>query len=153
MRVSAKAEYAIRACAELAQVTNELDVLRTDTLAESQALPVSFLSQILATLRRAGIVISVRGQSGGYRLAKPADTITLADIVRAVDGPLVTVRDLRPPDVSYTGPAATLPEVWVALRAAVRDVLERVTVQDLSVGALPRHIRELAERADARLNP
>lgn len=148
MRVSAKADYAVRACAELAART-EGESVPTDLLASGQGIPVSFLERIMGDLRRAGVVASVRGRSGGYRLARPAAETTLADVIRAVDGPLVTVRDERPPSLTYDGSAAALLEVWVALRASVRDVLDVVTLADLVAGRLPASVHDLAARADA----
>jgi len=123
------------------------------TFATGQGLPVSFLERILGDLRRAGIVASVRGRSGGHRLARPASEVTLADVFRAVDGPLVTVRDERPPSLEYEGSAAALLEVWVALRASVRDVLDRVTIDDVVRRDLPEGVHALAARADAWENP
>ncbi|OLT46575.1 Rrf2 family transcriptional regulator [Cellulosimicrobium sp. CUA-896] len=152
MRVSAKADYAVRACAELAASPHG-DPVRAEDLAAGQGLPVSFLERILGDLRRAGVVASVRGRSGGYRLVRPAEEITLADVFRAVDGPLVTVRDERPPSLTYDGAAAGLLDVWVALRASVRDVLDVVTVADVVRRDLPPAVRRLAARADAWENP
>ena len=152
MRVSAKADYAVRACAELAASPHG-DPVAADALAAGQGLPVSFVERILGDLRRAGIVASVRGRSGGYRLARGADQVTLAEVIRAVDGPLVTVRDERPPSLAYEGSAAALLDVWVALRVSVRDVLDQVTLASLVGGALPEHVREMAARADAWENP
>ena len=117
----------MRACAELAASPHG-DPVRADDLASGQQLPVAFLERILGDLRRGGVVTSVRGRSGGYRLARPADEITLADVIRAVDGPLVTVRDERPTALEYGGSAQALLEVWVALRVSVRDVLDQVTL-------------------------
>lgn len=152
MRVSAKADYAVRACAELAASPHG-EPVRAEDLAASQGLPVSFLERILGDLRRAGVVASVRGRAGGYRLVRPAEEVTLADVFRAVDGPLVTVRDERPPSLAYDGAAAGLLDVWVALRASVRDVLDVVTVADVVRRDLPPGVRALAARADAWENP
>jgi len=152
MRVSAKADYAVRACAELAASPHG-DPVAADVLAAGQGLPVSFVERILGDLRRAGIVASVRGRSGGYRLARAADEVTLAEVIRAVDGPLVTVRDVRPPSLSYEGSAAALLDVWVALRVSVREVLDQVTLASLVGGALPEHVREMAASAGAWENP
>ena len=149
MRVSAKADYAVRACAELAASPHG-DPVRADDLAVGQQLPVAFLERILGDLRRGGVVTSVRGRSGGYRLARPADEITLADVIRAVDGPLVTVRDERPTALEYGGSAQALLEVWVALRVSVRDVLDQVTLAGLVSGRAPA-ARARARRARGRL--
>jgi len=152
MRVSAKADYAVRACAELAASPHG-DPVAAEVLADGQGIPVSFLERILGDLRRAGIVASVRGRSGGYRLARGADEVTLADVIRAVDGPLVTVRDERPPSLSYEGSASALLEVWVALRSSVRQVLDEVTLASLVSGRLPSGVHALAEAEGAWDNP
>ena len=152
MRVSAKADYAVRACAELA-ISPQGEPIAVDTLAAGQGLPTSFLERILGDLRRGGVVLSVRGRSGGYRLARPAAEITLADVMRAVEGPLVTVRDERPPSLTYEGSAAALLDVWVALRVSVRDVLDEVTIEQLAQGDLPAAVTAMLQRADAWENP
>lgn len=152
MRVSAKAEYAVRACVELAIRGGDPPV-SVETLAAAQGLPVSFLERIVADLRRAGIVASTRGAGGGYRLTRPPERITLADVIRAVDGPLVFVRGARPPDLAYDGAAEPLLTVWVALRASVRSVLETVTLAHLAAGSLPHDIAALAADQDAWSNP
>ena len=152
MRVSAKADYAVRACAELASRPGGESVA-SEGLAEGQGIPTSFLERIMGDLRRGGVVTSVRGRSGGYLLARGADEITLADIIRAVDGPLVTVRDVRPPGLTYEGSATALLDVWVALRASVRDVLEQVTLAQVVSRELPPHVVAQAAREDAWLNP
>lgn len=152
MRVSAKADYAVRACAELATSPHG-DPVPSDVLAAGQDIPVSFLERILGDLRRAGIVASVRGRSGGYRLARPAEQVTLAEVIRAVDGPLVTVRDERPPSLEYEGSAAALLDVWVALRTSVRQVLDVVTLAHLVAGDLPPQVRALSETVGAWDNP
>lgn len=152
MRVSAKADYAVRACAELASRPGGESV-SSDVLAAGQDIPTSFLERIMGDLRRGGVVTSVRGRSGGYLLARAAGEITVADVIRAVDGPLVTVRDVRPPALAYEGSAAGLLDVWVALRASVRDVLDVVTLADLVGRDLPEAVQRLAAREDAWQNP
>ncbi|MGO2042428.1 MAG: RrF2 family transcriptional regulator [Cellulosimicrobium funkei] len=152
MRVSAKADYAVRACAELAASPHG-DPVRAEDLATGQGLPVSFLERILGDLRRAGIVASVRGRSGGHRLARPASEVTLADVFRAVYGPLVTVVYVVTPCVVNYGYGAGVVEVWIALRASVRDVLDRVTIDDVVRRDLPDDVHALAARADAWENP
>ena len=152
MRVSAKADYAVRACAELA-TSPEGTAVPAEVLAAGQGIPTTFLERILGDLRRAGVVTSVRGRSGGYRLARAAAQVSLADVIRAVDGPLVTVRDERPPALSYDGSAAALLDVWVALRASVRDVLDEVSLADLVAGELPAPVQALVARADSWENP
>jgi Rrf2 family protein len=146
MRTTAKADYAVRAAVELAAVG---DVMTADQIAQAQGIPLNFLENILGELRRAGLVSSRRGQAGGYLLAKPADEIAIADVIRAVEGPLANVRGLSPDELDYEGSAKKLRYVWVALRANVRDVLERVTLADVASGELPAHVKELTSDADA----
>jgi Rrf2 family protein len=152
VRVSAKAEYAVRACLELAARAGDPPV-SVETLAGAQGLPASFLERIVADLRRAGIVASTRGAGGGYRLTRSAGAITLADVIRAVDGPLVFVRGTRPPDLAYDGAAEPLLTVWVALRASVRSVLGAVTLADLAANTLPPEVLALAADGEAWSNP
>ncbi|WP_407320247.1 Rrf2 family transcriptional regulator [Isoptericola halotolerans] len=152
MRISAKADYAVRASIELAAVTDGAPV-SAEVLASAQDVPHRFLEAILRDLRRDGIVASRRGVGGGYVLARPADRITVADVVRAVDGPLVYVRDQRPSDLDYSGSAASLLHVWVALRANVRAVLAQVTLADLAAGAVPEELRRLVDDEEAWENP
>jgi Rrf2 family protein len=146
VRTTAKADYAVRAAIELASVGG---LANAEQIAQAQGIPLNFLENILRDLRRAGIVESRRGQSGGYALARPADEITVADVIRAVEGPLANVRGQAPEALAYPGAAAKLRDVWVALRANVRGVLERVTLADLARGALPPHVEELTRDADA----
>jgi Rrf2 family protein len=140
VRVSARADYAIRALVELA-AAGPAASLRGDAIATAQGIPVKYLENLLADLRRARLVTSQRGLRGGYRLAKPAASITLADVIRAIDGPLAGVRDEAPEDVTYPGVAASLRDVWVALRASMRTVLEAVTLADVAAGRLPAPVR------------
>jgi Rrf2 family protein len=147
MHVSAKSDYAVRAAIELAAAAD--GPVKGERIAEAQQIPIKFLENILSDLRHAGYVQSQRGAEGGYWLAAPADTITLADIIRAVDGPLANVRGARPESVAYTGSASHLVDVWIAVRVALRGVLERVTLADLVAGTLPDGVRELIGDADA----
>ena len=147
MRVSAKAAYAIRAAVELA--TRGDGPTKGDVIADAQQIPPNFLENILADLRTAGIVTSRRGAEGGYWLARPASEIALADVIRAVDGPLANVRGVRSEQLAYEGSAAKLLEVWVAVRASLRNVLERVTLADVASGSLPASVTELAASPDA----
>jgi Rrf2 family protein len=147
VRTTAKADYAVRAAIELAASAD--GPIPADRIAEAQHIPVNFLENILLDLRRAGIIESRRGASGGYLLAKPADEIAVADVVRAVEGPLASVRGISPDALEYEGSATELREVWVALRAAVRSVLEHVTLADIANGTLPPHIAELTREPDA----
>jgi len=148
MRTTAKAEYAVRAAVELAAV-GAGEPVKAEQIAEAQSIPLNFLENILAELRRAGIVESRRGAAGGYLLARPADAISLADVIRAVEGPLANVRGMSPDTLDYEGSAERLRDVWVALRASVRVVLEQVTLADVARGELPPHIVELTQSADA----
>ena len=147
MRVSAKADYAIRATVELAAAG--AGPVKGDRIAQAQEIPPNFLENILVDLRNAGLVASKRGAEGGYWLARPADEITLADVIRAVDGPLANVRGVRSELVTYQGSAERLREVWVAVRASLRAVLEHVTVADLARGELPPSVAELSADPDA----
>ena len=147
MRTTAKADYAVRAAVELAAHGDA--PVSAERIAEAQQIPVNFLENILLDLRRAGIVESRRGAAGGYLLAKPAKEIVVADVVRAVEGPLASVRGLSPDTLEYEGPAEALRDVWVALRSAVRSVLEHVTLADIASGKLPAHVTRLTREPDA----
>jgi Rrf2 family protein len=147
VEISAKAEYGIRAVAELAAAGG--GPCKVADLAAAQDIPARFLQNILLQLRRRGIVRSQRGADGGYRLARPAGQITLADVLRAVDGPLAGVRGERPDQVHYGGHAAALSDVWVALRVSLRDVLEAITLADLVQGRFPEHVRVALADPDA----
>src|SRR5271167_2575921 len=148
MHVTAKADYAIRAVVELADSSQEAP-RKVDEVAHAQSIPVSFLENILTQLRSSGIVRSQRGPEGGYWLAQPADEVNLAQIIRAVEGPLVGVRGQRPEEVVYAGSAESLQQVWVALRANLRKVLEQVTVADVASGKLPREVLALTREEEA----
>ena len=146
MRISAKADYAVRAAVELA--TGE-GPMKGDRIAEAQDIPLKFLENILIEMRHHGLVRSQRGRDGGYWLAKPADEITIADVVRSVEGPLAHVRGEPPEEVHYSGPAEALEQVWIAVRANLRAVVEQVTVADVASGELPGKIEKLAKDPDA----
>jgi Rrf2 family protein len=150
VRTTAKADYAVRAAVELAALSGKGPV-KADQIAEAQSIPLNFLENILAELRRAGIVESRRGAAGGYLLARPPEDVTLADVIRAVEGPLANVRGMSPDALEYEGSAERLRDVWVALRSSVRAVLEQVTVADVARGELPPHVAELTQAADAWL--
>lgn len=141
MRLSARVDYALRAAAELAAAGDRL--VTSEKLATAQQIPPKFLESILLQLRRAGVVNSQRGPEGGYWLARPADQISLADIIRAIDGPLANVRGQRPEQLGYQGAARGLQDVWVALRASERAILEQVSLADLASGELPAPVRAL----------
>lgn len=151
MRISAKADYAVRAAVELAaaQLADADKPVKAERIATTQDVSVNFLENILGELRHAGIVRSQRGAEGGFRLAKPADEITVADVIRAVEGPLASVRGGPPEDASYGGAATTLPRVWIAVRANLRAVVEHVTLADVAAGRLPARIDRLAEDPEA----
>ncbi len=142
MHLSAKADYAVRAAVHLAGSPDR--PVKGDAIAQAQDIPFPFLGSILRDLREAGVVRSQRGADGGYWLAQPAAAITVADVIRAVDGPLAWVRGVRPEDLEYAGAARALQEVWIAVRANLRDVLEAVTLADVAAGTLPTRITELA---------
>ena len=146
MHIPAKVDYGVRA---LLSLTVAGQPQTTEALAADQQLPPRFLGAILADLRRAGLVASQRGAEGGYRLGRPASEISLADVFRALDGPLAEVRGYRPEATEYAGSAEHLREVWVAVRASLRQVLERVTVADVASGHLPRHVLRLTGDPDA----
>jgi Rrf2 family protein len=149
MRITAKADYAVRAAAELAAAQGDGALVKGEHLAKSQQIPQNFLENILTELRRAGIVRTRRGADGGYQLARPAAEITVADVLRAVEGPLAAVQGNRPESLKYDGAAAHLPDVWVALRASLRSVLEHVTLDDLASGKLPTVVKERTKIKDS----
>ncbi len=148
MRVSAKSDYALRALIEIAS-RGDGDLVSAEEIGRLQDIPHGFLQAILADLRRAGIVMSVRGQSGGWRLGREPGDVSVADIIRAVDGPLVSVYGLRPEAVSYNDSATVLQLVWIAARANLREVFERVTVEMLASGQLPGDVMALTTAEDA----
>lgn len=147
MHISARTDYAMRALLTLA--ASESPRVKGEALTSAQGLPRKFLEQILTELRRAGIVMSQRGADGGYSLARPANRITLADVMRAVDGPLAEVRGLRPEDTTYAGAAEHLQDVWVAVRASLRIVLESVTLADVVEGKFTGTIARLNSNPQA----
>ena len=149
MRITAKADYAVRAAVELAAAEGTGKPVKGEQLAGGQGIPQNFLENILTELRRAGIVRTRRGAEGGYQLALPAAEVTVADVLRAVEGPLAAVQGVRPDELEYSGTAAALPEVWVALRASLRDVLEHVTLADIARGKLPPAVKQRTRVKDA----
>ena len=148
MRVSAKADYALRALIEMASSEGARPV-SAEALGTRQEIPHGFLQAILADLRRAEIVLSQRGQSGGWRLARDPRSVTVADVIRAVDGPLVSVSGQRPESVSYNESAEVLQHVWIAARSSLREVFEQVSIADLAAGALPDDVRRRTDDEDA----
>jgi Rrf2 family protein len=147
MRVSAKADYAIRAMVELAAEGG--GPVKSDRISQAQEIPTKFLENIMSDLRNAGLVRSQRGTDGGYWLAKPAREIDLAQVIRAVDGPLANVRGYRSEEITYSGSAEPLKDVWVAVRASLRAVLERVTLEDVAQRKLPESVMALTRSDDA----
>lgn len=148
MRVTAKSDYALRALIEIARRDDGAPV-SAEELGRLQDIPHGFLQAILADLRRAGMVIAQRGQSGGWRLSRDAEEISVADVVRAVDGPLVSVYGMRPESVEYNANAAVLQHVWIAGRQALRDVFEKVSVRQLADGRLPKAVTSRTADEDA----
>jgi len=148
MRVSAKSDYALRALIEMA-VRQDGRAVSAEELGRVQEIPHGFLQAILADLRKAGIVISQRGQSGGWRMGRDPESVSVADVIRAVDGPLVSVYGLRPEAVSYNGSAEVLQHVWIAARRSLRDVFEQVSIQQLADGRLPKAVTSRTADGDA----
>lgn len=147
MRISAKADYAVRAVVELSDTGDS--PTKGDRIAEAQGIPLQFLEQILLELKHARLIRARRGAKGGYWLSKEPEEISIADVIRAVEGPLANIQDDAPETTSYPGKAEPLTQVWVAVRAALRDVLEEVTVADVRDGTLPAAVTRLADEADA----
>jgi Rrf2 family protein len=148
MHLTAMGDYALRAVAEIAAADPER--IKAETIARKQRIPLKFVENILITLKHAGIVNARRGASGGYWLARPADKITLADIIRTVEGPLANVRGTRPEHLKYSGPAAGLSNVWIAVRVNLRNVLESVTLEHLVRSRLPAPVLKLTRSSEAR---
>lgn len=147
MRVSAKTDYAVRALLELA--TSGDGPVKGERLSQAQDIPLKFLENILTDLRHAGIVRAQRGAEGGYWLAKAPEEVTLGQVIRAVDGPLASVRGEAPEDVVYNSAAQHLQTVWIALRASMRSVVDEITLSDVVAGKLPAKVRRLTEAPDA----
>jgi Rrf2 family protein len=148
VRVSAKVDYAVRAAVELAAAQREQEPeqsrpVKAEALARAQDIPLKFLENILQGLRQAGLIESRRGPDGGHLLARPAAQIALADVIRAIDGPLAGVGGRRPEELEFTGSAEPLRDVWIAVRASLRRVLEDVTLADVAAGDLPQHVADL----------
>jgi Rrf2 family protein len=147
VRVSAKADYAVRAVLELAVADD--GPVKGERIARAQAIPVKFLENILIDLRHAGIVRAQRGAEGGYWLARPPAQITLGEVIRAVEGPLASVRGEPPEEVTYPGAAEHLQTVWIAVRASLRTVVDELTLADVVTGKMPAKLRRLTEAPDA----
>jgi len=151
MQISAKVDYGIRALLVLAAAYDGPDtrLIKSEEVATGQEIPFKFLEAILTELRHAGFVISQRGAIGGYRLSRSPESIALADVIRVLDGPLAAVRGLRPEAVSYKGSASNLSDVWFAVRVALRQVLESMTLQDILTGQYPAEVAGLLQAPDA----
>lgn len=148
--MTARVDYGVRVLLELAARADEADPRMTrDDLASAQDLPPRYLEAVLSQLRQAGLVTGQRGASGGYVLGRDARSITVADVARAVDGPLALVQGQRPEDVTYEGASRHLHELWIGLRAAMRGVMEGVTIADVLAGQLPAQVRDLVEDPDS----
>jgi Rrf2 family protein len=147
VKVTAKADYAVRAVLQLATVDEGL--VKGERIAQAQGIPLKFLENILIDLRHGGIVHAQRGAEGGYRLARDPADVTVGEVIRAVEGPLASVRGEPPESVSYDGAAKHLQEVWIAVRASLRTVLDDLTLAEVVAGRLPRRVRELTEQPDA----
>jgi len=145
VRVTARVDYAVRALVQLAADASTTPV-KAEHLATTQDIPPKFLLEILRQLKQHKLLISRRGPDGGYVLARPPSRISIADVIRAVEGPLATVRETSPAALSYEGPTEPLRTVWIAVRGALRHVLEDVTLADVLTGRLPRHVVTMAER-------
>jgi Rrf2 family protein len=149
MRLTVKADYAIRALAELAARAPDGTPMTAEEISEAQGIPHRFLLGIMSELRRDHLVVSHRGVKGGYLLGQAPGDITLADVIRSVEGPLAEIGDERPGEISYVGAAAVLADVWVAVRASLRSVLEEVTLANLASGKLPPTVDKLTRDPDA----
>ena len=149
MRITAKADYAVRAAIELAAHEDDGGPLKGEAIAQAQDIPLKFLENILTEMRHAGLVRTKRGADGGYLLARPAAAVTVADVIRAVEGPLAQVRGERPEAVDYHGSSESLLTVWIAVRASLRSVVEKVTLADLAQGDVPPRVKELAADPEA----
>ena len=147
MRISAKVDYAVRAAVELAGAGDK--PMKGERIATAQGIPLNFLENILSDLRHAGLVRSQRGAEGGYWLARGADAIFVADVIRAVEGPLASVRGVPPEETAYDGAAEALQRVWIATRASLRDVLENTSLADVATGKLPGPVNRLAQDEEA----
>src|SRR3954451_9395870 len=148
MRVTAKVDYAVRASIELGTAPAGQPG-KGERIATAQHIPIKYLENILADLKRSGLIASQRGAEGGYWLARPAEQITVADLIRAVEGPLANVRGLQPQDAEFEGTAVPLKQLWICVRASLRRVLEHVTIADLVAGDLPPEVAALSEDPDA----
>jgi len=148
VRITAKADYAVRAALELA-ASPEGEPVKGEKLAESQGIPLQFLEHILLELKHARLIRAKRGYKGGYWLDRPAEEISIADVIRAVEGPLANIHESAPEDLHYEGPAERLRDVWVAVRANLRGILEEASLAEVSQGKLPWRIDAILNDPEA----
>jgi Rrf2 family protein len=153
VRISAKSDYAVRAVAQIAADGGIDSPVKAEHVSQEQDIPLNFLLGILRELKQGLLLRSQRGPDGGYLLRRPASEISVADVIRAVDGPLAQIRDVSMNELSYEGPAEVLPEVWMAVRSSLRSVLEAVSIADLVAGRLPKHVRTLSDKYKERPGP
>jgi Rrf2 family protein len=149
VRVSAKVDYALRAAVELAAHEDDDKLVTSEEIAERQGIPHAFLTNILQSLRQAGLVTSKRGPVGGHKLSKPSGEIVVADVIRAIDGPLAGVSGQHPEELDFIGSAKPLQDVWIAVRANLREILENVTLADVAANDLPKIVDKRAANEDA----
>ncbi len=149
MRISAKVDYAVRAAVELAAHEDDEKLVTSEEISERQAIPHAFLTNILQSLRQAGVVTSKRGPVGGHKLSRPAEQIVVADVIRAIDGPLAGVSGQHPEELEFVGSAKPLQDVWIAVRANLREILEHVTLADVAGDNLPKVVEKRAANDDA----
>ena len=150
MKVSAKVDYALQAIIEIARASGKGLLISAEEVARAHEIPEKFLEGILTALRKAGLINSYRGPSGGYELAIAASEITVADVIRAIDGPLAAVRGSAPEDISYSGASKHVADVWIATRVALRQVLENISIQDALSGEFEKSVSALLAKKDAR---
>lgn len=150
MNISAKVDYALQALVEIAAATKSEVLISAEEISLKRQIPAKFLEGILTTLRKAGVVNSYRGPAGGFELARSAEDISVADVIRIMDGPLAAVRGYAPEEIEYSGSAKHLPEVWIATRVALRNVLERVSIADVLAGDFDPVVKKMASEKDAR---
>jgi Rrf2 family protein len=148
MRISAKADYAVRAAVELA-ASPDGGPIKGTRLADAQQIPLQFLEHILLDLKHAGLVRTKRGARGGYWLAEDPASVSVADVIRAVEGPLANIQDLPPEETNYVGTAEMLRDVWIAVRQNLRAVLENVTLEELATKRLPEAVTSLLDEPEA----
>lgn len=150
MKVSAKVDYAVQAIVEIAHASNRGELISAEEIAGRHQIPEKFLEGILTTLRKSGLINSFRGPAGGYQLAKSPEQITIADVIRTIDGPLAAVRGYAPEEIEYRGSAKHLDQIWIATRSALREVLEHITIADALDGEFEKEIGAMLGKKDAR---